>query len=148
MNQAENNVENVGSEDNDTGSGDTGTADKDTGTADNDTGTERTEEERPTETNDEPTITAQDAPPPTDTPSNQSTKTRFITSNHSLQDQKEFFKIYSRNNVVTIVQANSGYIDILSNMFCTLLATNPEYLKGTILGYKISNKIRYIIYSS
>ena len=71
-----------------------------------------------------------------------------ISSNHSLQAQKAFFKNFSRNGVVTIVQANSGYIDILSNMFCTLLATNPEYLKGTLLVSPKSNSKGLVVWTT
>ena len=56
-----------------------------------------------------------------------------MTDKDSLQDQIKFFKKFSRSNVVTIIQANSGFVEILSNMFCTLLATNPNYLKGLVV---------------
>ena len=56
-----------------------------------------------------------------------------MTDKDALDSQIKFFERFSRENVVTIVQANSGYVEILSNMFCTLLATNPNYLKGLVV---------------
>lgn len=65
--------------------------------------------------------------------SNYTSKFDSIDDSASIADQKAFFARHARNGTVTIVQANTGYLNMLSNMFCSLTTVNEDYLKSLVV---------------